>query len=99
MFDARIVILVALRDKMLQALKDAHQSIVMMRELTCTSIWWPKIGDDIERIASSCVTCTHWRTPPAEPLLPSPLPDLPWQMVATEDLFEYDGKHYLIVID
>ena len=40
----------------------------------------------------------HWRTPPAEPLLLSPLPDLPWQKVAT-DLFKYNGKHYLIVID
>ena len=52
----------------------------------------------IERIVSLCVTCVHWRTPPAESLLPSPLLDLPWQKVAT-DLFEYDGKHYLLVMD
>ena len=68
-----------------------------MRERARTSLWWPKIGDDIEQIASSSATCGHWFTP-VEPLLPSPLPDLPWQKVAT-DLFEYDGKHYLIVID
>ena len=78
MYDARIVILVALRDKMLQTLHDAHQGIAKMWERARTSLWWPKIDDDIERIASSCVTCAHWRTPPAEPLLPTPLPDLPW---------------------
>ena len=53
---------------------------------------------DIERIASSCVMCAYWCTSPAEPLLPSPLPDLPWQKVAT-NLFEYDKKHYLIMMD
>ena len=98
MYDARIVMLVALRDKMPQALHDAYQGIVKMRKRARTSLWWPKIDDDIERMASSCVTCAHWRTHLAEPLLPSPLLDLPWQKVAT-DLFEYDGKHYLIVID
>ena len=98
MCDARIVIPVALCDKMLQALHDAHQGIVKMRERTRTSLWRPKIGDNIERIVSSCVTCAHWRTPPAEPLLSSLLPDLHWQKVAT-DLFEYDGKYYLIVMD
>ena len=87
MYDARIVISFALRDKMLQALHDAHQGIVKMWERARTSLWWPKIGDDIELIASSCVTCTYWRTPPVEPLLPSPLLDLPWQKVAI-DLFE-----------
>ena len=71
MYDARIVILVALRDKMLQALHDAYQSIVKMWERARTSLWWPKIGNDIERITSSCVTCAHWRIPPAEPLIPS----------------------------
>ena len=91
MYDARIVILFALRDKMLQALYDAHQGIVKMRERARTSLWRQKLGDDIERIASLCVTCAHRRTLHVEPLLPSPLPDVPWQKVAT-DLFEYDGS-------
>jgi hypothetical protein len=86
MYDARIVVPHTLRDKLLNALHDAHQGVIKMRERARTAIWWPKIGDDIERVATSCATCAHYRTPPAEPLLPSPLPDLPWQKVAT-DLF------------
>ena len=82
MYDTRIAIPFAQRDKMLQALHDTHQSIVKAREHTRTLLWWPKLCDDIERIASSRVPCAHWRTLPAEPLLPSPMPNLSWQKVA-----------------
>ena len=36
--------------------------------------------------------------PPKEPLLTSPLPERPWQRVAT-DLFELNKAQYLIVVD
>ena len=58
-YDARIIIPFVLRDKMLQALLGVHQGIVKMRERAHTSLWWPKLGDEIERIVSSCVTSAH----------------------------------------
>ena len=36
--------------------------------------------------------------PKKEPLLTTPLPDYPWQMVRS-DLFEISGEHYLLVMD
>ena len=36
--------------------------------------------------------------PKKEPLLTTPLPDYPWQMVRS-DLFEISGEHYLLDID
>ena len=42
--------------------------------------------------------CQHYAKDHAEPLISTPLPDLPWQKVAT-DLFETDNKLYIVVID
>ena len=59
MCDARIVIPFALLDKILQASHDAYQDIVKIRERARISLWRPKLGDDIERIVSSCATCAQ----------------------------------------
>ena len=59
MYDARIIILFALRDKMLRALHNTHQGIAKMREHACTSLWRLKLADDIEGIESSCATSMH----------------------------------------
>ena len=42
--------------------------------------------------------CRHHAIVAPEPLLPTPLPDLPWQIVAM-DLFEHSNKHYIIIVD
>jgi len=46
----------------------------------------------------TCSECTKSQTPRAEPLIPTALPELPWQKVAT-DLFEWKGANYLLIID
>ena len=45
-----------------------------------------------------CRVCALQRENKSEPLITTPLPDRPWQVVAT-DLFELKGVNYLIVID
>lgn len=95
----RLVIPSSLRAETLTALHAAgHLGIDKCRAKARSSVWWPKIGDDIERFVSSCVICQHWARDRAEPLLSTVLPALPWQRVAM-DLFELDGRHYLVVVD
>ena len=45
-----------------------------------------------------CGACEKERKYPPEPLLPSKLPDYPWQKVDM-DVFELKGHIYLIIID
>ena len=49
-------------------------------------------------MVKQCPTCIKERVNPAEPVIPSELPDRPWQKVAA-DLFELKGHPYLLVID
>ena len=42
--------------------------------------------------------CSKFQPPTTQPLIPSSLPQLPWQKVGT-DLFEYMQKQYLIIVD
>lgn len=98
LYNARIVIPASFRQTTLEALHSGHLGIEKCRSKARTAVWWPKIGADIAQYVASCQTCLHWAKDRAEPLLSSPLPDLPWQKVAT-DLFELDGKHFIVVVD
>jgi transposase InsO family protein len=49
-------------------------------------------------MVESCRECAKLSWAKKEPLIPTPLPDYPWQLVGT-DLFELNQKHYLLVVD
>ena len=52
----------------------------------------------ITQMVKQCTTCTKQAKQKKEPLMPTDLPDYPWQVVGT-DLFEIKGTHYLITVD
>ena len=94
----RIVIPSDLRLEMLEKLHTGHQGITKCRARAISSMWWPGISMHIEEMVRACHTCqkeTHNR---AEPLIPSQLPERPWQKIGM-DLCELKGKKYLIVVD
>ena len=45
-----------------------------------------------------CAECVKHSTPHPEPLMPTPLPDYPWQSVAM-DLFILNGANYVLIVD
>ena len=63
-----------------------------------SSVWWPGLSREIQDLVQQCRVCALHRDSKPEPLIPTPLPDRPWQIVAT-DLLKLKGVGYLIVID
>ena len=53
----------------------------------------------IEEKVKDCTMCHDYA--PAqqkEPLIPSPVPDLPWE-VAASDILTFEGEQYLVLVD
>ena len=94
---SRVVIPVALRVSILDKLHMGHQGIVKSRERDKQSVRWPSLSRQLE-VVKSCSKCCKNSSPGLEPLLPSRLPQLPWQKVGT-DLFEYNKCTYLLIIN
>ena len=56
------------------------------------------MSKDIELFIGKCDKCTEFRTNQTEPLIPSELPERPWQKVGT-DLFFLKNNNYLLIVD
>ena len=98
LYRSRIVVPKALQAKTLKKLHGGHQGIVRCRLRARTAVWWPGLSQQIADLLKKCPECT-WDNPPhKEPLIPTPLPDYPWQKVAT-DLFILKGDTYIVVTD
>ena len=94
----RIVIPPSLRKELLDKIHDGHQGITKCRERARQSIWWPGMSRDLEQLVRKCAECCKAQKQRAQPMTPSPLPELPWQKVAT-DLFEWKQDTFLLIVD
>ena len=62
------------------------------------SVWWPGVKQQVEQLVQHCPVCTKVLAAPRQPMLPTPLPEYPWQQVAS-NLFELNKKTYILVAD
>ena len=95
----KVLIPRSLRSKMLEHLHVGHAGIEKTLRRARTTLFWPGLTADVHNLVSSCPEClTHRNSNPKEPLNPHPVPSYPWQVVGT-DLFQWDDKNYLILVD
>ena len=94
----RIVIPNEQRREILDKIHAGHQGIDKCRKRAKLSVWWPGLSQQIETLVHNCPECSRERLQPKEPLIPTELPKLPWDKVAT-DLFVWKGNNYLLVVD
>ena len=94
---SRIIIPSPLRSTILEKIHTGHQGISKCREKARCSVWWPGLSKQLETLINNCTICNKFQNQAVEPLIPSALPNLPWEKVAT-DLFKWKGS-YLLVVD
>ena len=95
----RIVVPFSLRKQILEGIHEDYMGVAKCRERAAQSVWWPRIGKDIKSRVASCRHCLEKQPSQAsEPLLPSALPDRPFEKVRI-DICEFRNKHYLVQVD
>ena len=95
---ARIVVPKKLQKETLEKIHSGHQGILRCRLRVSESVWWPGVLNEVDQFIKTCPECQKATVPSKEPLLPSTLPDHPWEKVAA-DLFELNKATYLLVVD
>ena len=100
MFKCRQVLIPeSMRADILQQLHQAHQGIEKTRRLARECVYWTNINRDIEKLCKSCGLCQEYQDAHRrEPLEPHDIPSRPWKLIAS-DLFEIDGRQYLLTVD
>lgn len=94
----RLVIPSAMRNDVLAKIHEGHQGVVKCRERARQSVWWPGLSQQLNGLVQNCRTCIKERTNHTKPLMPTDLPERPWQKLGA-DLFTLKGKVYLLVVD
>ncbi|XP_023806890.1 uncharacterized protein K02A2.6-like isoform X1 [Oryzias latipes] len=94
----RLVIPSSLRNDVLEKLHEGHMGVTKCRERAKQTVWWPGLSNQLSDMVLRCRTCIQERTNVKEPLMPSQMPDRPWQRLGA-DLFTLDSKEYLLVVD
>lgn len=95
----RIIVPRCRRKEILGQLHVSHPGINKMTLRAQDSVYWPNINKDIEQFVQTCAKCQRFQNQNCkEPMITSEIPELPWSTVHA-DLFEFNGKQFLIVVD
>ena len=94
LWNSRIVVPQGLQSEILKKLHSEQQGINKCRRRATQLVWWTRLYKDLEKLVNNCPTYCKMQCQQAEPLMPTPLPTLPWQKVGV-DLFEYKKFSYV----
>ncbi|UYV80371.1 K02A2.6-like [Cordylochernes scorpioides] len=97
MRSCRLVIPASMKLEILDKLH-AGLGITKTRLRARETVWWPGISEEIAETVRKCSVCIQEAVSKHEPLIPTNFPTRPWQKIGM-DLFKFENKWYLVVID
>ena len=95
LYNDRVVVPSKLHTQVLQRLHEGHQGIDRCRARLRSSVWWPRVNQQLSDLIERCQKCAKVARKRREPLLSNQLPQYPWQSTATE----LDKKTYVVTVD
>ncbi|UYV83714.1 hypothetical protein LAZ67_23002282 [Cordylochernes scorpioides] len=98
MRSCRLVIPASMKLEILDKLHAGHFGITKTRLRARETVWWPGILEEIAETVRKCSVCIQEAVSKHEPLIPTNFPTRPWQKIGM-DLFKFENKWYLVVID
>lgn len=95
----RLIVPESMRNEMLKTIHQGHFGSEVSKRRARDVLFWPKMSQDIEDDVKKCEVCNaHKNHQRKEPLKPHTVPQRVWSKVGA-DLFEIDGKNYLLLVD
>ena len=83
----RLITPSSLRSEMLDKIHNSHLRVEKCLNRARETVYWPGVCEQIKEKVAKCEICNKYRNCQVkEPLLPHPVPDRPWQVLAA-DLF------------
>ena len=95
----RVVVPKECRKDILKKLHSSHVGIEATKRRAHDTVYWDTINKDIEEHIQKCSPCqAHKPQQQRESIQSFPVPQLPWEIVAT-DIFEWNNKQYSVLVD
>ena len=95
----RLVVPASAREEMKAKIHASHIGIQGCLRRAREVLYWPGMTKEIEQHISLCAICnSHPAEQAKEPLICHSIPTRPWEKVAV-DLFELDGKNFMVTVD
>ena len=91
----------SLRQVIVDLAHEGHQGVVKCKQLLRSRLWFPQLDKLVEDRVAQCIACqAATYHPTRDPLIPTALPERPWQDVDMDFWGPLpSGEHLLVIID
>ncbi|KAL1460274.1 hypothetical protein WDU94_012195 [Cyamophila willieti] len=98
-YQDRVVVPESVKTKALNMVHSGHLGIAKTRARANQIMYWLNMSSDIENKISSCLVCEKYKNSnQKETLIPSDVPDYPFQVVNI-DILTYRNQDFLVLVD